>query len=162
ALLWGGCSSVQGGPPPGADGGPSDNTIVIVGVQSEELGVPLDKVQITTKVAGVPQTDEKLVAGATPVALPHEGKLAAPGGDRGARVDVEVAATLATGATLHRTAQTSFVAGQTKLLRVRLEARCVEAAPGGTGGPTCSGDQTCLSGVCGSPSVAPEQLEAYE
>ncbi len=148
---------------------PAPSTI-IVGVQSEEVGSAIGHVHIVASVNGVVASDELLsvVNGAAPV-FPHEVKLVSD--DPSAKFDVKVEA-FAQPATkgpsdgelpiLTRLAAGGFVAGQTKLLRIRLEARCIVGLLGGLGGPVCSAPQTCESGRCADDTVLPQDLEEYE
>ena len=120
-----------------------------------------------TKVAGKTNSDETIA----PSALPHEVKVLPPGGNTSAPIDVQIDAYTMAGWTpqvggmpaLVRTAETSFVPNETKLLRVLLQGQCLLGLPGGPpGAPTCTAPQTCIGGRCASDSVAPSALEPYE
>jgi hypothetical protein len=121
---------------------------------------------VTTTLGGVPSTDEIIA----PSSLPHEVKLAPPGGDVTAAIGVHVDAYQSAGWTpassdtpvLVRTAETSFVPDQTELLRVIIQGQCLLGLPGGPpGAPTCAAPQTCISGRCQDDTVPPSSLEAY-
>jgi hypothetical protein len=140
--------------------------VVVVGVQSEPLNGAVGTLHVTTTLGGQPNTDEIIA----PSALPHEVKLVPPGGDATAPIAVEVDAYQSAGWTpasgeppvLVRTAETTFVPGQTELLRIDLQGQCLLALPGGPpGGPTCAAPETCLGGTCKPDTVAPGALEAY-
>ena len=63
---------------------------------------------------------------------------------------------------LQRTAETSFVPGETRLLRMELQAACLPGLPGlSGGGPTCNVPQTCVDGACASDVVAAKSLPPY-
>jgi len=147
--------------PPGAP------STVVIGIQSEPLGNVLGRVHVVTRVNGAPHSDEtlSLVPSGAP-AFPHEVRIDAPGGDASAKIDVAVDGFAPDGLgpttpLLTRLASSTFVAGQTRLLRMRLEARCILAPPGGIGGPACTAPQTCAAGRCVDDTVPPGDLEAY-
>jgi hypothetical protein len=141
----------------------SPMSTVILGVQSEEIGSAIARVHIVATVNGAVASDEELnvVNGAPPV-FPHEVKLVSA--DPSAKIDVRIEA-FPPGSTmpiLTRLAAGGFVDGQTKLMRLRLEARCIVGLLGGLGGPMCSAPQTCQSGRCADDAVLPQDLEDYE
>jgi hypothetical protein len=154
------CSSPGASPP---------ETAVIVGVQSEPLNGALGSLTVATTLGGAANTDAAL----DPRALPYEVKILPRGGDEDASVAVTVngygqVQPEADGGPamppllLVRTAETHFVRGETKLLRVLLQGQCFQGLPGGPlGGPTCSSPQTCINGVCQSDVVPPQGLEPY-
>jgi hypothetical protein len=137
-----------------------------VGVQAEPLNGAIGTLHIVTKVAGAASTDELVPLSG----LPHEVKLTPPSGNDSASVAVTVDGYTQSGWTpaqggmplLVRTAETSFVPDQTKLLRVMLQGQCLLALPGGPpGAPTCKAPQTCMDGTCQSDVVSPGNLETY-
>jgi hypothetical protein len=141
-------------------------TAVVVGVQSEPLNGAIGTLHMVTTLGGATSSDETLA----PSMLPHEVKLLAPGGNTAAPIGVKVdgyeSATWTPQSSdlpvLERTAETSFVLGQTELLRVMLQGECLLALPGGPpGAPTCLVPQTCIGGTCQSDVVAPSALEPY-
>lgn len=153
-----GCSSPSGSAPP--------STAIVVGVQSEPLSGAIGSLHVVTRVAGVTSSDEVLA----PSALPHEVKLEPPGGDLTAAVSVQIEGYEQAGWTsrsaspplLVRTAETSFIPDQTRLLRVELQGQCLLALAGGPpGAPSCKTPQTCFGGSCQSDVVAPGALEPY-
>jgi len=142
-------------------------TEVVVGIQSEPLNGAVGSLHVVTKVGGKTNSDETL----DPSALPHEVKVVPPGGNDSAPVDVQIDAYMQAGWTpkstampvLVRTAETSFVPNETKLLRVILQGQCLLPLPGGPpGAPTCNAPQTCIGGTCASDTVSPAALEPYE
>ncbi|MGH7296456.1 MAG: hypothetical protein ACRELB_16080, partial [Polyangiaceae bacterium] len=141
-------------------------TAVVVGVQSEPLNGSLGTLHVTTSIDGAPDTDETIAASS----LPHEVKLV-PSSSGGGAILVQIegyqSPTWTVGASdppvLVRTAETQFVQGQTKLLRVLLQGECLLGLPGGPpGAPTCTVPQTCIMGTCQSDAVPPSGLETYE
>ncbi len=137
--------------------------MIIVGVQSEPLNGALGALHVVTTIDGAPQTSETIA----PNALPHELKLTAPAGSRRAAVAVRVegyrSPTWTTQSSdaplLVRTAETAFEPGQTRLLRVLLEVRCLLGLPGApAGAPSCVAPQTCIGGLCRDDDTG---LEAY-
>jgi hypothetical protein len=135
-------------------------------VQSEPLNGALGSLHIVTRLGATTSSDEILA----PSALPHEVKLEPPGGNVATPVSVRIDGYEEAGWTpkstatplLVRTAQTSFVRDQTKLLRVDLQGQCLLALAGGPpGAPTCNAPQTCIDGTCQSDVVAPGSLEPY-
>jgi hypothetical protein len=101
--------------------------------------------------------------------LPYEKKVTAPAGEPGAPFTVVVwgyPGPLVDGSMppflLERSAETSFVPGETRLLRMELQAACLPGVPGGLpGGPTCTAPATCVDGACASDVVAPASLPPY-
>jgi hypothetical protein len=159
-----GCSTSSSGSK-GADSG-APLTEVVVGIQSEPLEGALGSLHVVTKLGTNTSSDEVL----DPSALPHEVKLQPPGGNVEAPISVTVDGYEETGWTpkstatplLVRTAETSFVPDQVKLLRVNLQGQCLLALAGGPpGGPVCNAPQTCIDGTCQSDVVAPGSLETY-
>jgi hypothetical protein len=144
---------------PGPEKRAPQETVVVVGIESEPGAGALDTVRVTTTLGGAANTDATFPMGA----LPLDVKLAPPGGNVSAAIGVRVEGYLtAVGATplLVRTAETSFVPGHTMLLRVLLQGQCLLPLPGGPpGAPSCSAPQTCIAGVCQDDHVS--GLEAY-
>jgi hypothetical protein len=132
-----------------------------VGIQSDDVLTTVQSVHYTIAVEGRPPID----ATVPPTKLPLAEKLVAT--DPNARIDVTVEGmgTATRGPAdvplVTRLASTHFVAQQTKLLRVQLQANCLIQAPGGVGGPTCTAPQTCINGRCADDAVPPEALEPY-
>jgi len=144
----------------------SPQTMVVVGIQSEPFSGAIETLHIVTTLGGAPNSDETIAA----TALPHEVRVTPVGGDTTATIAVEVdgyeSATWTAGSSdpplLVRTAETSFVLGQTELLRVLLQGQCLLALPGGPpGAPSCTAPQTCIAGACASDMVPPSSLEPY-
>lgn len=153
-LIFGAC-----GESPGA---------LTVGVQSEGLDTYLGSYHVVTTVDGATQTDE--VFRSSQVALfPQEIKVDPKGNPR-ARVAVRVEGfagddpSLSLGPVVVRTARATMEpAPANKLLRIRLDSRCVTVPPpGGLPGPTCVVDgQTCIAGACADDTVPASDLEDY-
>lgn len=148
---------LQPSPPP---------TEVIVGVQSEPLSGAIGTLHVRATVGGMTAEDEVV----PPANLPLQVPLFAPDGDASAPIAVRVEGYAQTGSTaastaspvLVRTAETQFVPGEVRLLRVLLQADCLLGLPGGPpGGPTCTAPQTCIAGACQPDTVAPADLEPY-
>jgi hypothetical protein len=123
-------------------------------------------VHVSATLAGITADDEMF----PPTSLPHEVPLVPPDGDASAPIAVRVEGYAQTGWTpqsmvppvLVRTAETQFVPGQTKLLRVLLQGNCLLGLPGGPpGAPLCTPPQTCVLGACQSDVVPPGSLEPY-
>jgi hypothetical protein len=157
---------------------PVGATVLVVGVQSEDMGGLLGAVHITTTVGGAPASDDTLTppnGNTQGFPAPWEKRLTAPANATSAPVHVEVDGFQGSSASgmplLTRTADSQFVPGATKLLRIRLETRCLVfpptgvvdgGPPGPLSGPTCTAPgQSCIGGLCQSDSVAPFQLESY-
>jgi hypothetical protein len=132
-------------------------------VASEPLGGEVGWVRVETTVGGQ-ITDTSFGADE----LPYEKKVTAPAGDASAPLGVSVwgfpgpldASTAP--ALLQRSAATHFVPGETRLLRMELQAACLPGLLGGPpGGPTCTTPETCIDGKCASDAVAPASLPPY-
>lgn len=155
------CSS-SSEPNPGGGGG--DQAQLLVGVQTPELGTLVSAFHAVVKHDGVLVTDKTY-----PIA-PGQSTALGDGievdGAPGSRVDVTVEALPANGGppVISRTATALLVAGVKKLLRVRLDTRCVYL-PGTNGGPalgvTCAAPLTCIAGGCAPPDVAEADLEDF-
>jgi hypothetical protein len=132
-------------------------------VQAEDsLGAMIQGVHYTINVDGRAPSDVTVPA----TKLPLAEKLVAL--DPSAKVDVKVEGlgTPTRGPNdtpfVTRLASTHFVVGQTKLLRVELQANCLTPLPGGgLGGPSCTAPLTCINGHCADESVGPDALEPY-
>lgn len=153
-----GCSAASSG-----GNGPPE-TAIVVGVASEPLGGEVGWVRVETTVGGK-TTDTSFGADQ----LPYEKKVLAPAGDPTAPFKVLVwgyPGPLVDGSAppflLERSAETSFVPAETRLLRMELQAACLPGLPGGpAGGPTCTEPSTCIAGSCASDTVAPASLPPY-
>jgi len=154
------CSSSGGG-------GGGDASTLVIGIQSEALGSNVDRAHVVTRVNGATHSDETLaIPPGGPSPFPHEVRIEAPNGDASAKVDVSVDVMGTDGhgdgaLILTRLASSTFVPGQTRLLRLDLDSRCILAPPGGTGGPACTAPQTCQAGRCADDTVLPSDLEPY-
>jgi len=134
---------------------------VVVGIQSEEsLASALGTLHVVTTVGSSPASDQILALSA----LPDEIRLSPSAGDPNATVSVRVEGYPSAGwtprsggaPTLVRTAETHFVQGHLRLLRVVLQGVCV-SLPGGP----CAARETCIDGVC-QPDIVPAlDLEPY-
>ncbi len=138
-------------------------TAIVVGVASEQLQGAIGSLQVTTTVAGKPSSATIALSD-----LPYQKTVVAPANGSSAPLAVQVlgypgppgsggAAPL-----LVRTAETQFLPGETRLLRIDLEASCLLPLPGGPpGAPACTAPQTCVGGACASDLVAPASLAPY-
>jgi hypothetical protein len=147
------CSSSGGGGPKR-----TDDATLIVGIQGEQVAALLSSVKVTTSIGGAQVTSDVLDLTKTPSPLPKEIKLT-PQGDVKAPVAVHVEASGPGSETLVRDVFTSFVSGETKLVRVQLEAHCISTPLFPV---SCPSGQTCLGGRCQDDTIYPAQLEAYE
>jgi hypothetical protein len=174
-------------PSPQHDAGPSpappnpvdEGTVLVLGLDAEDfrptLGTDLQRLHVTTLVDGKPATDETLDL-RSGGSIPHETKLKAPAGKSDATVDVLVEGFADIGTSpiqpgandpnVVRRASTRFVPGQTRILPLRLEARCASVAPALIGGnvflgPTCDAPTTCVAAKCVADAVDPASLPGY-
>ncbi len=163
ALAGGGCKH------PGAD-----PTQLIVGIQSDPMGGVVTALHVVIRAAGSVVDDEVVrPPHGSRVGFPQAFERSVSGAGKGAaKVEVQVDAIGDPNAKplFTRLSSTHFVPGQTKLLRVPLEARCIvyptvstgaKRAPGPLSGPTCSAPGTCIMGVCQLPDVPTVRLEPY-
>jgi len=161
ALALVACASSTNPPPPAEAG-------LIVGVHADDFGSLVGSIHVVVKKDDVVVHDETLAAATTPPPLPKEYAIR---GAAGARVDVTAEGLPPGGGppTVTRLAASRLVIdGATsakKLLRVRLESRCVQLPPigGAPGfGVSCNAPQTCIAGLCASNEVTEAALEDYE
>jgi hypothetical protein len=153
-------------------------TTLVVGVQSDPMGGVVTALHVVIKVAGAVVDDERIQPPhGSRVGFPQPWEKAIAGTDAPsdpgrAKVEVQVDAIGDPAATplFTRLASTHFVPGQTELLRVPLEARCIiypvaprgaSKVPGPLSGPTCTAPATCIMGTCLSSDVPVGRLEAY-
>jgi hypothetical protein len=141
--------------------GPQSNeTAIVVGVDSDPLSGAIGTVQVSTTVGGKVSSTQFATG-----ALPYETRVLAPS-DTSAPLLVAVAGYSGPSGTgsplIARTAETHFVPGQMRFLRIHLQASCLLGLPGGPpGAPTCTSPQTCVGGACASDAVPPQSLEPY-
>jgi hypothetical protein len=144
----------------GTSGGGGDgDTIVVVGIQGEEVASSIQAVHYTVKVPGQPDIDKTVDVGKLPLEEP-----VTAGADTTAQIDVKVDGLIGGGKTvaIERLASTHFVAHDKMLLRVRLEARCeADLSRGAPTLPACNAPQTCITGVCADSMVLAGALEPY-
>ena len=181
------------GPHPGPtpDGGPTpgptppypadDSTVLVIGVDVEDfrqtLSVDLQTVHIVAKVDGVTAADETIDLRQGD-AIPHETTLKAPASKKDAAVDVTIEGFTPVDPSgpppppggytpnVVRLASTHFVPNDTRILALRLEARCASVGPPLLGGaiflgPTCNTPETCIAEKCASDVVDPATLPKY-
>ena len=139
---------------------------LIIGIQSDDIGGAIGSLKVTTTVDGVAQANETYTASTGVPLMPRELKVD-PKGNASANVAVRIEGypgTDPTGpTTVVRTARTQMVPGKDKLLRLRLEGRCLTLVIGGVPGPECKlPNQTCLAGQCGNDEIFPGNLEDYK
>ncbi len=167
------------GPPPPYQ--PDESTALVLGVQDESfvqtVYARLSVMVLTVSIDGKPAYEREL----TPSELranPHEVTVRPPKDRRDAAVEVRLegffdAASQPDGqprgaAGVVRLARTRFVPGETRLLPLRLEARCASNPPMSTGGPppitgpTCAAPLTCIGARCESSDVATADLLPYK
>jgi hypothetical protein len=152
----------------------SNPTTLVVGIQSDPMGGMVSALHVVLRVDGSVVDDEMVKpphGSKVGFPQPWEKKLADPPKDS-SRVDVEVDAIGDPSAAplFRRLSSTQFVRGETKLLRVPLESRCIvypptprgnSKVPGPLSGPTCTAPATCIMGICQLPAVPPAFLEPY-
>ena len=155
-----GCAAHHAAPAP-----PADEAAIVLGLESDDVGAILASVHLTATVGGVVQSDQT-IAVTGKATFPKEVRLTAPAPTDDAPVVVKLEAFPpgnggpSTTPILRRLATTRFVKGQTKLLRLRLDARCLTGlGGGGLGAPTCEAPTTCISGTC--RDQASDVLEDY-
>jgi hypothetical protein len=141
------------------------STALVVGVQGDQVVGFVGTVHVTTSVDGVGTSDDTVDLSQNPKALPKEVKLSPTRGNAASVIEVKIDGFASPGLrggdaaqVLSRTARTSFAFGETKLLRIALENRCIFAQPGVN---PCSGTQTCIAGRCQDNDVPADQLEDY-
>ena len=175
-------------PSPVKDGGPNptpgptppveEGTVLVLGLDAEDfrptIGADLQRLHVTTLVDGKPATDETLDL-RSGGSIPHETRLKAPAGKKDATVEVLVEGFADIGGgplpgandpNVVRRARTRFVPDQTRILPIRLEARCASAAPALLGGavflgPKCDAPTTCVAATCVPEAVDAATLPGY-
>jgi hypothetical protein len=147
----------------GAGGGGAAATgSLVIGVLTDlRPGVDIGSLHVVMRSAGKTIDERTYAAGAKyplvfPVELPFQDL---PGGTA---VEAQIEAFGQTNTQtplVRRTATTEILAGQSLLLRVALDARCV-VIPGGTA-PTCAAPETCVAGACQDDHIDPHKLKPY-
>ncbi len=159
--LGGGCSATPDLP------SETPGTLVIGVLDQPALASLIANYRIVTTVDGV-ESGREVVA---PSELPREVRLTAPASDLTATVTVSIEGftqpvlpTRAAGAAetpaVTKLATTRFVRGETRLLRLRLEAQCVTGVLGFYG-PVCTAPQSCNQGRCVDGTFLASDLEPY-
>jgi hypothetical protein len=161
---WIAAAAIAACSPGGDDPKPAGESAIVVGVQGEQIIGFVGDVHVTIAVDGAVASDETIDLVANPKALPKETKLTPAAGKSTGVVTVNVQgfgipATRGPAGepVLTRSARASFVSGETRLLRIALENRCI-LQPGSV---ACGDGQTCVQGRCQSDEVGADQLEAY-
>ncbi len=147
----------------------SNESTLVIGVQSEDLGGVVGPIHIVAKLDGAVVRDETVTVApagqpvsapnVNPQQLPREIELKG-GPDSRAEVTVDAFAPGTTSTVIQRVATTRLVPASKKLLRVVLDSRCVNL-PGAPPIMTCQPNETCSSGRCIPAEVGFDQLEDY-
>lgn len=149
---------------------------IVVGLQADDVkgayGIDIDSAEVHIKVDGAEVKTESWKPAEK--AFPREFRVTAPEKSPTARVDVDVLAYPPEGmmggprdakmAMIHRLASTKFTPKATKLMRLRLEQRCVNNIPiagGAFFGPECAAPETCIAGRCKTSDFPDDELEPY-
>lgn len=153
--------------------GPNDSACeatLVVGVQGQPgLAGVVAAYRTSVTVDGAVQRAVYSATGPDPI-FPKELSLKATGA--GKRLDLRVDAYNTPTVTaepqggepapvLTRILNAPFVCGQTRLVRVRLEAQCLVAGYPGAFGPSCTAPQSCVSGRCIDGTLLADDLEPY-
>jgi hypothetical protein len=124
----------------------------------------IGKIHYVAKIGDTPLADQEIVPKVGVSPFPFEIDLKAP---ENAQVDLMIEAfpagpnnTILPKPMLTRRIDAPFVAGDPKLVRVRLESACLTGTPGFKG-PSCPLPQSCAMGRCIDPTLLPEDLENY-
>jgi hypothetical protein len=160
------CSSQDDPDPPCA-------ATLVVGVQGQPgLTGVVAALRVATTVDGAPtQSALYSVTDPTPL-LPQEIKIEQPQGAEGKRVAIRIDGFAKPGIgaspapsdpapVLTRIADAPFVCGETRLVRLRLEAQCLVAGFPGAFAPSCTPPQSCQAGRCVSGTLLAQDLEPY-
>jgi hypothetical protein len=148
---------------------PSDEALLVVGVQADDFGPLASGFHVVVKRDGAVVRDERFPAGVSPgttggPTLPKELEIR---GSPGARVDVLAEALPASGTEplVSRIASARLLTNQKRLLRVQLENRCILFPPDPALSPSavrCAAPLTCIAGACAPSEVADDALEDWE
>jgi hypothetical protein len=142
-----------------------DGTIVF-GVEAQPAIVSrIGKVHYVAKVGGEIKLDKEIVPKTGETPFPFELEVdSAPGTNVELEIDAYAAGpnntVITTKPMLVRREIAPFVAGDAKLVRVRLESSCLTGTPGFKG-PKCPATQSCSNGRCIDPTLLAEDLENY-
>jgi len=145
---------------------------VVLGLSADDLLGYVNTLNVETsvdgKVVSTERIDLKVAAGAQP--LPKEVRVRSESGAGvvSFRIDGRQGDVATDPVVLSRLVSSTVVSGQERLLRVRLEQRCITPAglrtpPGAfvPTGPTCAAPSTCIAGACTSSEVPPSATEPY-
>lgn len=152
-----------GGSSPSDAGTTTTGGQLVVGVQTPELGSLATGYHVVVKRDGVVVQDRS--SPFTPGSSTVTADEIAVDGAVGAAIEVtaEILSQAGGAPILTRSATTKMVSGK-RLLRLRLDSRCV-VLPGINGGPpigpSCAAPLTCVAGTCGSSEVTEADLEDY-
>lgn len=146
---------------------------LVIGVQGQPgLTGVVGAMRVVTNVDGAPTRSAVYsVADPRPM-LPQEIRVDQPAGAAGRRVAVRIDGFSRPGigpehaagdpeVVLTRIADAPFVCGETRLLRLRLEAQCLVAGFPGAFAPACTAPQSCQAGRCATGTLIAEDLEPY-
>lgn len=146
---------------------------LVVGVQGQPgLTGVIAGMRVSTTVDGTPTQYQAFnVTDPKPI-FPQEIRLEQPAGDAPKHVAIRVDAYNKPGVSpapspsdaqsiLTRIADAPFVCGETRLVRLRLEAQCLTGGFPGAFGPSCTEPQSCQNGHCASGTLLAQDLEPY-
>jgi hypothetical protein len=152
-------------------------TVIVIGVQSDDLLGYAQMMHVTTQVNGAAASNDTVLpaGGSTSVSFPWEKHITAPAGGESGTLDVDLGVfdgpNTKSSETIKKLAETHFVPSKTMLLRLHLERRCMmfpfpdgptdSGAPGPLQGISCTSPMTCLNGLCASDVIDTGQLEPY-
>lgn len=170
--LLGACLTVAACSTSGPTPSPCAPATLVVGVQGQPgLTGALASVRLTTTVDGAASETHSFSASDPKPLFPQEVRVERPAGPDGTRLTMRLEGFTKPGAAADpatteapavvRIADAPFVCGETRLVRLRLEAQCLTAGFVGAFGPTCTAPQSCQAGRCASGTLLPQDLEPY-
>ncbi len=147
----------------GGGGGGGAAGSVIVGLTSDlRVGIDIDSIHVVMRASGVVIEDKTLsvTSTTTPLVLPTELDFTDLPGGTGVDVTLDAFGPgSSTTPLVTRLAATTILAGETLLLPVEIDSRCVFGP--GSPAPACTAPETCIAGACADDEVAPSTLPSY-